>query len=114
MTTRPYDSASRPASVRTSSAIRPGWLCSRGGSGCTSTGQPRRSTTAAAGWAMAPQATSATRSGPERQLLDEGVVEVGAVGELDILHLLQQRQRAGPFAHGQQGHLRALAGDVAG
>src|SRR4051812_19594465 len=115
---------------RTSSAISWGWLCSSGGSGCTSTGQPRRSTIVAAGWARgppatragraagwarAPQATSAVRgSAAEAELVDEEVVEVGAVGELDIGHLLQQGLRAGPLADREQGHLRALAGHIAG
>src|SRR5688500_7470827 len=115
-----YVGASVSANRRTSPAICCGWLCSSGGSGCTSTGQPCRATIPAAGWAMAPQAMSAVRwSTPasdrgEPELLDELVVEVGAVGELDIGHLLQQRLRAGPLADRQQGHLRPFAGDVAG
>ena len=51
---------------------------------------------------------------PNAELVDEAVVEVGAVGELDIRHLLQQRLGAGALAQREQRHLRALAGDVAG
>ena len=48
---------------------------------------------------MAPQATTATRGDSDREgeLVDEAVVEVGAVGELDVVHLLQQG-RARPRA----------------
>src|SRR5690348_12547688 len=107
-----YDADSSSASARTSPAICCGWLCSSGGSVWTATGQPRRVTTSATGWAMAPQAMTAVLA--EGELLDEAVVELGAVGELDIGHLLQQRLRARPLPDRQQGHLRALAGDVAG
>ena len=73
---------------------------------------------AAAGWASAPQAIRAVRARTGQpanaELVDEPVVEVGAVGELDIGHLLQQRRGAGALAQREQGHLRALAGDVAG
>src|SRR5829696_9730691 len=91
-----------------------GWLCSRGGSGCTTTGQPRRAAISAAGWLRAPQATRASGRGSEPELVDEPVVEVGAVGELDIGHLLQQRLRTRTLADREQGHLRALARDVSG
>src|SRR5215218_1252897 len=99
--------------------MRWGWLCSSGGSGWTSTGQPTRPTSSAQGWAIAPQAMSASTpcrdpwSDREREEVDEPVVEVGAVGELDIAHLLEQRSGAGALLHAQQAHLGALAGDVA-
>src|SRR5918999_1425664 len=103
------------ARARTSSAIRCGWLCSSGGSGCTTTGHSCRATSSAAGCESAPQAISAIcRSATERELLDESVVEVGAITELDILHLLQQCVGAGALAERQQCHLRALARYVAG
>src|SRR5918999_360686 len=102
------------ARARTSSAIRCGWLCSSGGSGCTTTGHSGRATSSAAGCASAPQAISAIcLSATERELLDESVVEVGAITELDILHLLEQRVGAGSLAHRQQGHLGAFARYVA-
>ena len=56
-----YAAASCSASRVTSPAISWGWLCSSGGSGCTSTSQPRAATTWAAGWAIAPHAISAVR-----------------------------------------------------
>src|SRR6266700_7482410 len=114
-----------------------GRLCSTAGSDRTATGQPRRATIARTCPASAPQATISSRrerlcssaltprerlcsSGGtppltprKRQLLDEAVVEVGAVGELDIPHLLEQRQAAGPLAQAEQRHLRPLAGHVA-
>src|SRR4051812_34603315 len=105
--------------------MRSGRLCSSGGSGWTSTGQPRRAATSATWRAIAPHATTATvtshpfgslrtpstgceeaegvRSRPgsagEGEAVDEPVVEVGAVGELDVVHLLQQRLGRGPLAH---------------
>ena len=40
-------------------------------------------------------------SAGEGELLDEAVVEVGTVGEFDIVHLLQQRISSGAFARAQ-------------
>ena len=48
-----------------------------------------------------------------RRAVDEAVVEVRAVGELDVVHLLQQSAGRGAFPDGQQGHLGALARHVA-
>src|ERR1700685_4858024 len=48
----------------------------------------------------------------ELELIDERVGEVAAVGELDIPHLLLQRQGPGPLADREQRHLRAFAGHV--
>src|SRR6187455_2297124 len=96
--------------------MRSGRLCSSGGSGWTSTGQLRRSATSATCRAIAPHATTATRrrgSGGEGEAVDEAVVEIGAVGEFDVMHLLQQGLGGGAFPHGQQRHLGALARDVA-
>src|SRR4051794_40062523 len=116
---RSYAGVSRSTSARTCGAISRGLLCSNGGNGWTSRGQPVAAAIKAAGWASAPQATSATRpdraassrgsSGTEGELLDEAVVEVAAVGELDIGHLLQQRRRTRALTDGQQCHLRPLA-----
>ena len=58
--------------------------------------------------------TTARRSGGELKQLDETVVEVSTIGELDIVHLLQQRHGAGSLPHAEKGHLRPLARDVAG
>src|SRR5262249_61181239 len=88
-----------------------GRLCSTAGSGRTVAGQPRRATISLTCPASAPQAT--TSIGREGQLPDEAVVEVGVIGELDIPHLLEQRQGAGPLAQAEQRHLRPLAGHVA-
>ena len=68
--------------------------------------------------ARAPQAIDLNtgvrvQSRVEAELVDEPVVEVGAVGELDIPHLLEEGQGGGAVADGEQGHLGALAGDVA-
>src|SRR2546423_8633231 len=84
-----------------------GRLCSTAGSGVTAAGQPRRPTISRTCPASAPQATIS--KGGERKLLDETVVEVGAVRELDIPHLLQQRQAAGPLPQAEQRPLRPLA-----
>src|ERR687892_2676736 len=96
-------SSSASACASTSAAIRSGWLCSSGGSGCTSAAHPRRDTIAAIDWASAPHAMIVARDSSaaarEGQLLDETVVEVSTVGELDIVHLLQQRPGAGPLLH---------------
>src|SRR5437764_906848 len=105
--------------------MRSGRLCSSGGSGWTSTGQLRRSATSATCRAIAPHATTATRcaasSHPfgaprtpstgceetegvrsagsgEGEAVDEAVVEVGAVGEFDVVHLLQEGAGGGAFA----------------
>ena len=45
---------------------------------------------------------------------DETVVEVGPVGQLDVLHLVEQRHGAGALADAHKRHLRPLAGQVAG
>src|SRR5438034_5248326 len=99
-----------------------GRLCSTAGSGVTAAGQPRRATISRTCPASAPQATISTvgelcspggttvlaaggtpsprtplATPREGQLIDEAVVEVGAVGQLDIPHLLQQRQAASPL-----------------
>src|ERR1700722_2007538 len=69
--------------------------------------------------ARAPQATiSMGRSafsggGLEAELGDEAVVEVLAVAELDIGHLLEEGQGGGAVAQRQKGHLGALACYVA-
>ena len=49
--------AGRAPASSTAAAIRSGRLCSSGGRGCTSTGQPRRAATSATCRAIAPQAT---------------------------------------------------------
>src|SRR5580700_12002232 len=88
-----------------------GRLCRTAGRDRTATGQPRRSTMDRTCPARAPQARTSTLCLPggtlcslgtpqtpvaltprwgEVELRDEAVVEVGAVGELDIPHLLQQ------------------------
>src|ERR1039458_9276847 len=105
------------ASRSTAGAILPGWLCSSDGRQCSSTGQPRRAAMSRTWPPSAPHAITARAgeglvtgtgcgsgavSGRERQLLDEGVVEVRAVGELHILHLLDQRQGTGPLPHGDR------------
>ena len=87
-----------------------GRLWRRAGSGRTTSGQPRRAAMSLMCAARAPQAMTSI----ERELVDEPVVEVGAVGELDIPHLLEEGQGGGAFADGEQGHLGAFAGDVPG
>src|SRR5580704_19403673 len=107
-----------------------GRLCSTAGRDRTATGHPRRSTMERTCPARAPQARTSTGGAPlaggtlrslgtpqtpvaltprEIELLDETVVEVGAVGELDIPYLLQQGQAARPLAQAEQRHLRPLA-----
>src|ERR1700746_3026717 len=82
-----------------------GRLCRTAGRDRTATGQPRRATISRTCPASAPQArTSSPREG---KLLDELVVEPGPVGELDIPHLLEQRQAARPLAQAEQRHLRS-------
>src|SRR5271156_5782360 len=96
-----------------------GRLCRTAGRDRTATGQPRRATISRTCPARAPQARRSTRGAllagggaplPPREieLGDEAVVEVGAVGELDISHLLQQGQAARPLAQAEQRHLRPL------
>src|SRR5258708_21293528 len=84
----------------------------------TSTGSARRAQISRTWLASAPHAMTATAaadgSGRELELVDEGVVEAGPVGEFDISHLRQQRERGRPFPDRQQRHLRSLAGYVAG
>ena len=48
------------------------------------------------------------------ELADEPVVEVASVGEFDIPHLLQEGESGRSFPEGEQRHLGALAGHVAG
>src|ERR1700759_2903234 len=107
------------------SVIFSGRLWRRAGSGRTTSGQPRRAAISLMWAARAPQAMTSTAplafgamvpTDPplEGELVDEPVVEVGAVGELDIPHLLEEGQGGGAFADGKQGHLGALAGDVPG
>src|SRR4051812_15467706 len=117
---RAYRGRSRVTACSTAAAIRSGRLCSSGGSGCTSTGHARRAATSATWRAMAPHATTAVRTSPGRtrdspggtrnspgsgregEAVDEAVVEVGAIGELDVVHLLQERLRRGPLAQRQE------------
>src|SRR6201993_1271600 len=87
-----------------------GRLWRRAGSGRTTSGQPRRGAMSLMCAARGAQAMTSI----EGELVDEPVVEVGAVGELDISHLLEEGQGGGAFADGKQGHLGALAGDVPG
>src|ERR1700759_3366257 len=99
------------------SVIFSGRLWRRAGSGRTTSGQPRRAAISLMCEARAPQAMTSTAllaRGGEGELVDEPVVEVGAVGELDIPHLLEEGQGGGAFADGKQGHLGAFAGDVPG
>src|ERR1035441_1396558 len=96
------------ASRSTRGAIPWGRLCNRAGMRWVSTSQPRRSTIWRIGGPSAPQAMMAVlvvTSVREGQLVDESVVEVGSVGELDVLHLVEQGHRAGPLAHAEQRHL---------
>src|SRR5450631_4002759 len=119
----PYRPRNRSTVFSTWPAILSGWLCSNGGNGWTSTGQPRRVAMSLRWAAIAPHATTANGCAPngsapngsarEGELVDEAVVEVGSVRELDILHLLEQRGRTGTFGLGQQGHLGPLACHVA-
>src|SRR5690349_23351708 len=120
-----------------------GRLCRAAGSGRTARFQPRRAAISRMWPARAPQATTSTSSsafqgagcgsgppitgslpqpsgpapGPaarsEVELVDEAVVEVAAVAELDIVHLLEEGQGGGPVTDRQEGHLRALARHVA-
>src|SRR5215469_12384912 len=78
------------------------------GSGRTTSGQPRREAISLMWAARAPQAMTSI----EPELVDEAVVEVGAVGELDIFHLLEEGQGGGALADGEQRHLGAFAGHV--
>src|SRR5579871_6940349 len=106
------------ASRSASKAILAGRLCSSAGRQCSSARQPRRARISRRCPPRAPQALTTTGaaggSAGERQLRDETVVEVGAVGQLDIPHLLKQRQPGGPLAQREQRHLGPLAGHVPG
>src|SRR5215475_12813316 len=93
------------------SMIFSGRLCRLAGSGRTLTGHPRRTAISLMCPARAPQAMTSVS---ERELADEPVVEVGSVGEFDIPHLLEEGQGGGAFADGEQRHLGALPGHVAG
>src|ERR1700761_4866112 len=53
-------------------------------------------------------------AGSEAELDDEAVVEVLAVAEFDILHLLQEGWGGDTIADGEEGHLSAFACYVAG
>ena len=53
-------------------------------------------------------------SAGQRELVDEAVVEVGPVGELDVLDVVEHRGRSVALLDGEERHLRALSGDVAG
>ncbi len=44
--------------------------------------------------------------------IDEAVVEIAAVGEFDIPHLLEQRNGTGSLSQAEQRHLRSLTRDV--
>ena len=103
----------RPARS-TSPAICCGWLCSSGGSGCTSTGQPCCSTIRAAGWAIAPQAISAAvrPQGKARRSTNRSLKSARSESSTySTSSSSVDRTRA--LAQGQQGHLRSLARDVA-
>ena len=50
----------------------------------------------------------------ERELVDEQVVEVGAPGELYVVHLVEHGLRRGALLDGQRRDLRPLARNVAG
>ena len=75
-------------------AIRSGRLCSSGGSGRTSTSQPRRRAIASHVERERAAGDDRPASYREPQLVDEQVVEVGAAGELDVLDLVDDRGRA--------------------
>src|SRR4051812_46076094 len=52
-------------------------------------------------------------SGRQGELVDEAVVEVGPVGELDVLDVVEHRGRRVTLLNGEEGHLRSLPGHVA-
>jgi hypothetical protein len=78
------------------SVIFSGRLWRRAGSGRTTSGQLRRVAICLMWAAKAPQAMTSI----EPELVDEAVVEVGAVGEFDIFHLLKEGQGGGAFPDG--------------
>ena len=83
----------------TAGAICSGRLCSSGGSGWMSTAQPCRSQIMEMSTLSAPHAMIATRSPSdgEGELIDESVVEVGAIGQFQVLDLADQGSRTMPL-----------------
>ena len=90
-------------------------LYGNGGRRWCSIYQRRRATIWRIDAPIAPRAITATGTGSDRegQLIEELVVEIATVGELYILHLLEQRHGTRTLPHVEQGHVRALASHVA-